>query len=61
MIYGENTKAREIISDGSSDPNEWSHLWEMRKPRKKTEETIVDSGAGATSPLSLERKKLSLK
>ena len=60
MIYGENMKARERIADGSSDPNKWSHLWEMRKSSKTTEETIV-SGDGATRALSLERNKLTLK
>ena len=60
MICGENTKGREIISNGRSDPNEWSHLRAMRKPRKTTEKTIAN-GDGATMPLSLERNKLELK
>ena len=60
MIYGENTKAQERISDGSSNNNECSHSWAMRKPIKTTENMIVD-GDGATSPFYLERNKLSLK
>ena len=53
-------KAWEIIVDGSSDPNEWSHSWVMRKPIKTRETTIIDSD-GATRPLLLERDKLALK
>ena len=60
MIYGEATKAREIVADGSSNPNKSSHLWEMRKAIKTTEKKIVD-GDSATRPLSLERNKLALK
>ena len=60
MICGENTKAREIIANGRSDPNKWSHLREMRKARKTTEKTIA-RGDDATRPLSLERDNFVLK
>ena len=60
MIYGKNTKAWEIIADGSRNPNERSHSWEMRIPRKTYENMILD-GDGATRPLYLERNKLALK
>ena len=58
MIYGQNTKACEFISDGSSDPNKWSHSWEMRKPIKTTEKMIIDSGDGAKRPFYLAGGKL---
>ena len=50
IIYGENMKAQERISDGSSNTNEWSHSWEMRKPRKRTEKIIVN-GIGTIKSL----------
>ena len=56
MIYGENTKARELIDDGSSNLNKRSHSWAMRKPIETTKNTIIDSGDGVKSPLFLERK-----
>ena len=60
MIYGDNIKAREIIADGISDTNKWSHLWAMSKPRKTMEKTIV-VGNSATMPLLLDRNKLALR
>ena len=61
MIYDENMKTQERISDGRSDTNELSQLWAMRKPRQTTEKTIIEIGDGSTRPLTLEKKKLALK
>ena len=33
-LYDNNMIALQNISDVSSDPNEWSHSWAMRKPKK---------------------------
>ena len=45
--------------DVSSDPNEWSHSWTMRKPPKKTKITINNIG-GETTPLCWEKNKLTV-
>ena len=57
----ENMKAWYWISHGNSNPNEWSHLWAMRKFIKTMEYTIIDSGDVGKMPMSLEREKLVLK
>ena len=36
MMYDNNTIAQHFTSNIISNPNEWSHSWEMRKPRKMT-------------------------
>ena len=33
-VYGDNMIAQKISLDVSSDPNEWSHSWAIRKPKK---------------------------
>ena len=33
-VYGDNMIAQKSSSYVSSDPSEWSHSWEMRKPKK---------------------------
>ena len=38
-LYGNNMIAPQISLDVSSGPNEWSHSWEIRKPRKKPKRT----------------------
>ena len=43
---GENTKAWDLITDGNSDPDEWSHSWQKRKSISLMEKTIIDSGNG---------------
>ena len=35
-VYGDNMIAHKSCLDVSSDPNEWSHSWEMRKRRKRS-------------------------
>ena len=49
-VYGDKIIAQKSSSDVSSDPNEWSHSWEMSKPINKTRITINDNG-GTTRPL----------
>ena len=56
----ENMKAWDWIANGSSDPNEWSHSWAMRKPINSMEKTIIDGGNSEKRPSFLERKKTCL-
>ena len=42
-VYGNNMIVQQGISDVSSDPNEWSHSWAIRKPKnnQKQQSTTV--------------------
>ena len=55
MIYGDNTIAQKISSNVISNPNEWSHSWAMRKPRKTKRKTISD-GDGTMRSLCWDKK-----
>ena len=55
---GKNMKAWNLIANGYSDLNEWSHSWVMRKPINYMEDTIVDGCNGEKSIFLGERKLL---
>ena len=50
LIYGDNIIDQQSNSDVIINKNEWSHAWEMGKPRKATKNTS-DDGDGATRRL----------
>ena len=54
-VYGNNIIANKSSSDVSSNPNERSHSWEMRKPKK-----TINDGDGETTPLCWEKNKLNV-
>ena len=58
-VYGDNMISQQNSSDVSSDPNEWSHSWAMRK-QKKNQKITVNKGDGETTPLCWEKNKLTL-
>ena len=57
-VYGDNMIAQQSSSYVSSDLNEWSHSWAMRKPQKKR--LTINNGDVETSPLCWEKNKLTV-
>ena len=57
---GENTKAWDWISDGNSNPNEWSHSWVIRKLIISMENTTLYCGNSEKFHCPWREKKLAL-
>ena len=58
-VYGDNMIAMKSSSDVSSDLNEWSHSWAMRKPKIKIKISINNVYSEMT-PLRWDKNKLTV-
>ena len=54
----ENEKARVLMSNDESDPNDRSLTWVIRLSKKLMKKSIIDGVNGEKGPFSLLRKKL---
>ena len=58
-VYGDNMIAQQSSSYVSSNSSEWSHSWEMRKPKNNPKITI-NNVDGGKRPLCWKKNKLTM-